>query len=199
MDVIWDKIRLGAEENHGYITTSQVQALDISRPMIRKYVDAGYLQCARKGIYFLADELVDEYAMLQVQSSKAVYSYGTALFLWGMSDRIPHFYDLSFPQGANTSVLRRNNPEIRCHYVREDIFPLGITYTSSPQGAKVKLYDRERCICDLIRHRDQVELQLFTQAMNKFFDSRPNLRDLMKYSRLMGIEDKVRVYTEVML
>ena len=41
MDSIWSKIEKIAEENHGVIKTSAVEAEGISRPMLRKYVEEG--------------------------------------------------------------------------------------------------------------------------------------------------------------
>lgn len=41
MDSIWSKIEKIAEENHGVIKTSTVEAEGISRPMLRKYVEEG--------------------------------------------------------------------------------------------------------------------------------------------------------------
>ncbi len=198
MDAIWEKIRLAAESNDGIISTAQIEQLNISRPMIRKYVDKGDLECARKGIYYLADADFDEYALIQAQSSKAIFSYGTALYLWGLSDRTPHYIDVTFAHGTNTTVLRKNNADLRCHYVGAQIHELGVTITDSPQGGKVKLYDKERCICDLIRHKDQMDMQLFSQALNIYFKSGANVRKLMKYAKALGIENKVRIYTEVM-
>lgn len=198
MDAIWSRIKEIAENNNGFIKTCQVEELGISRPMIKKYVDKGFLQPIRKGLYALTDDIPDEYALLQTQSTKAVFSYGTALFLWGMSDRTPHFYEITLPRGANISRLKRDTPNIRCHYVPHDVYELGITETKSPQGGTVRLYDRERCICDLIRDKDQVELQLFTQAIKDYFKSKPNNRKLLKYGKVFGIEDKIRTYIEVL-
>ena len=52
--------------------------------MLKKYVDMGKLDPVRKGLYTLTDEFTDEFALLQAQSAKIIYSYGTALFFWGM-------------------------------------------------------------------------------------------------------------------
>ena len=54
---------------------------------------------------------------------------------------------------------------MRCHYVDKELYEIGITETVSPQGARVKLYDKERCIYDLIRNKDQVDIQIYTQAI----------------------------------
>ena len=44
MDQIWKRIEAVAEQNNGFIRTSQVEELGISRPMLRKYTDAGKLK-----------------------------------------------------------------------------------------------------------------------------------------------------------
>lgn len=107
--------------------------------------------------------------------------------------------DITVPHGTNTTLVRRNNPNLRCHYVKQDYYKLGITETQTPQGGMVRLYDRERCICDLVRDKDQMEMQLYSQAINEYFKGKPNSRKLLKYSRIFGVEGKIRTYMEVML
>ncbi len=198
MDLIWEQIKALVETGDGFVRTRQVEDAGISRPMLKKYVDAGQLNRVRKGLYTLKYGLTDEYALLQAQCSKAVYSYGTALFLWEMSDRTPHIVDITVPQGMNLSRLCRDNPELRCHYVKNDIYGIGVTETVSPQGGTVFLYDKERCICDLIRDKEQIDLQIFTGAVKEYFNGKTNPRRLLKYAKLFGIEEKVRTYMEVL-
>lgn len=198
MDQIWMRIKEVAEANNGLIKTSQVEEMNISRPMLRKYMDAGKLERVRKGLYTLTDDIADEYALLQSRSKWAIFSYGTALYLWGLSDRTPHVYDITLPRGANVSLLKRDNPNLRCHHVGRDVYEIGIAETVSPQGATVRLYDKERCICDLIRNKDQMDMQLYSQAIKDYFKSKPNNRKLLKYGKLFEIEDKIRTYMEVL-
>ena len=198
MDAIWNKMKNVAESNVGYIRTSDVEAAGVSRPMIKKYMDAGKLEQVRKGLYVLTDGFFDEFAILQVQSTKAIYSYGTALFLWGLSDRTPHIFDITLPRGTNISRLKKDNINLRCHYVDKGLYEIGITETVSPQGARVKLYDKERCICDLIRNKEQVDIQIYTHAIKNHFKSNPDIRKLLKYGKVFGIVDKIRTYMEVL-
>ena len=192
------RIKEIAENNNGLIKTVQIEEIGISRPTIKKYVDNGYLEQVCRGVYVLADDIADEYAVLQLRSKQAVFSHGTALFLWGLSDRTPHVYDITIPQGANLSKLKRDNKNLRCHYVQQVVYELGITEVQSPQGATVKVYDKERCICDLIRDKEQMDMQIFTQAIKDYFKSKPNYRRLLKYGKAFGIEDKIRIYMEVL-
>ena len=192
MDKIWSRMKTIAEKNNGFIKTAQVEEMGISRPMLRKYMEDGKLEQIRKGLYILSNDMVDEYAMIQIQSAKIIFSYGTALYLWGLSDRVPHDYDVTIPQGTNMSWLKRNIPNLCCHYVQPQVYELGIAETVSPQGATVRLYDKERCICDLIREKDKIDLQLYSQAIKDYFKAKPNNRKLLKYGKIFGIEDKIR-------
>ena len=198
MDNIWNRIKKTAKENNGLIKTSQIEQIGISRPMIKKYKDLGYLEQIRKGLYILSDEIADEYAIIQAQSNNAIFSFGTALYLWGMSDRTPHIIDITLPQGSNLSRLKKENPHIKFHYVQNDIYKIGIAETKSPQGAVINLYDKERCICDIIRSKQKIDMQLYTQAIKEYFKECPNYRKLLKYSKIFGIEEKVRTYMEVL-
>lgn len=198
MDQIWERIQAVAEKNNGFIKTAQVEQLGISRPMLRKYTEAGKLEQVCKGLYILASDMADEYALLQARSKFAVFSYGTALFLWGLSDRTPHTYDITVPRGTNVSLLKRDNPNLRCHYVQSDTYEIGISETISPQGATVRLYDNERCICDLIQDKNQIDMQLYSQAIKDYFKTKPNIRKLLTYGKLFGIEEKIRTYMEVL-
>lgn len=198
MEEFMSRINEVALENNGFIKTSQIEEIGLSRPMIKKLVDKGFLEKVARGIYILKNEIADEYALLQTRCKYAVFSYGTALFLTGLSDRTPHIYDISIPQGANISTLKSDEISIRCHYVQPDVFELGITEVKSPQGATVKIYDRERCICDLIREKNQIDMQLYTGAIKDYFKSKPNHRKLLKYGKVFGIEDQIRTYMEVL-
>lgn len=198
MNQIWAKISELAEANNGFFRTAQVEKIGISRPMLRKYTDAGKLEQVRKGLYVITESIPDEFALLQEQCRAAIFSYGTALYLWGLSDRTPHLYDITVPRGQNITILKRDNPNLRSHYLPRDLYEIGITQTHSPQGAEVSLYDRERCICDLIRDKEQMDMQLYTQAIKGYFRTKPNRRKLLKYGKLFGIEDKIRTYMEVL-
>lgn len=198
MNNIWNEIKKIADENNGFIKTSAVEAAGVSRPMLRKYLEEGKLEQIRKGLYVLADDLADEFALIQMQTTKAIFSYGTALYLWGLSDRTPHRFDITIPQGTNISRLKRDNKALRCHYVQQAVYDMGITEIQSPQGAMIRLYDKERCICDLIRDKDKVDIQIYTQAIKDYFHINADRRKLLKYSKVLDVESKVRTYMEVL-
>ena len=105
MDEVYNKIQAMAEDGNGFVKTSQIEAAGINRAVLKKYVDSGLLERIRKGIYAPADCDIDEFALLQVQCSSLIFSYGTALYIWGLTDIIPHTFDISVPHGENISRL----------------------------------------------------------------------------------------------
>ena len=158
----------------------------------------GLLVRESKGIYSVAKEMPDEYATIQKRSQKAIYSYGTALFFHGLSDRVPRTIDMTLPQGYNASRLKKTNPDLRIHYVQPDVLDLGAEDLKTPQGSKVRAYNRERCICDLIKNQKRVDKQVFTQAIKVYFSKPYNPRAIIKMARAIGVESEVRKYMEVL-
>ncbi len=187
-----------AEEGGGYFTSKQAEASGINRMTLKKCHDQGIITRIERGRYTLPDEWVDEYALLQSYYAQAIYSHGTALFLWGMSDRIPAVLDVSVPQGTNVYAMKKKYPDIRCHYISKKLHGLGRTETVSPQGGRVILYDRERCICDIVRARQDTDMQIYTQAIKEYFANKPDAPKLLKYAKQLNIEKQIRIYTEVM-
>ena len=199
MSDLWNQLVLLANANNGHVTAKQAVSAGISRTLLMQYVKEEKLTRVCRGHYIITGEIADEYALLQSRSSHLVFSHGTALFIWGLSDRIPHILDVSVPQSVNVSKLKSDHPDVHFHYVRKDLFDIGKTESLSPHGNNIILYDKERCICDLIKARKSTDMQLYSQAIKDYFSHECNVRKLIKYGRLLGIEDKIRTYTEVML
>ena len=64
----------------------------------------------------------------------------------------------------------------------------------------VKVYDKERCICDLISERDKIEVQNFQTAIKEYMASKgKKLSKLIEYAEILGIRDEVMKYVEVLV
>ncbi len=198
MDTTVLTIRQIAKNSDGIITTKQIEKAGVSRIFIKSFLEDGFLVKESQGVYSLSDMLVDEYKLIQMRSEKIIFSYGTALYLLGMSDRVPHIIDVTVPQGYNVSRIKKDYLSARFHYVKKEIWGLGIMNIKSPMGAEVRVYDKERCICDLIRDKHEMDMQLYTQAIKEYFKFDNNARKLLKYGKQFGIEEKIRTYMEVL-
>ena len=67
-------------------------------------------------------------------------------------------------------------------------------------GHSVPVYDMERTICDLLRSRKNIEIQVLQDALRQYARRKDkNLRMLMKYASMFHVERILRPYLEVLL
>ena len=181
------------------ITNKQAEEIGIKRHILASLVQKGELERVKNGVYKKKDAIDDDFAAISLNNEKVVFSFHTALYLLGFSGRTPNVFHISVPQGYNTGHIKRKFSNIKVHYVKIDFFDLGISKTKTPLGNSVKCYNMERCICDIVLERTSVDKQIFIDAMTGYFKSTDqNIRNLIKYSRILGIEDEIRKYTEVL-
>jgi predicted transcriptional regulator of viral defense system len=194
----YDVINTMLKKNNGFVTAAQVTAAGIQRRVLGELVAAKCIYRAARGIYALPEAWEDEMFFLQYNFSKGVFSYGTALYLHGMSDRTPLVYTLTFPQGYNATGLKKHNAKAK--YVMPDIYEMGITEKSSPNGNALRVYDVERTLCDIVKGNNTCDIQLVNQAMKAYAESKSkDMAKLVSYAERLRVKSKVLRYMEVLL
>lgn len=185
--------------DNGYLYTNDVTKAGIRRESLKKYLDRGSLIRESRGIYSFADSMSDEFALLQSRCKKGIFSYGTALYFYGLSDRFPQMISMTVPKNYNVFYLKEELLHVEFHRIKPSLWDIGIIEINSPQGGKIKIYNKERCICDIIRNRKRTDPQIFTQALKGYFASkdRDNIQ-LIEYAKKFHIENKVQEYMEIL-
>lgn len=193
-----DKIRKILKKNNGTITTKEVEDLGISSKILTRMIEKGIIERVARGIYIEVDTLEDKYFITQAICKKGIFSHETALYFHDLSDRTPIKYQLTIPSYYNNTLIKNKNYEF--FYIKEDLYEVGITEIKTPYGNKIRIYDLERTICDIIRNKKRIEIALFTDAMKRYAERKDrNSIKLHKYAKLFNIEDDLRKYLEVLL
>ena len=79
-------------------------------------------------------------------------------------------------------------------------YELGVCEVEASSGNLVRVYDKERCICDLVKNRKNTEIQLYQTAIKEYMsDKHKNLSHLIKYAEVLGVRDEVMKYVEVLV
>ena len=191
-------IRKRASGSDGLIRTKDIEELGIGRYRIRDHIEKGLLVRVSKGLFYVADEIPEEYVLIQGRSEKLVFSHETALFLQGLSDRIPLKIDITLPQGYNAARLKRDHPDLRIHYVKKELLNVDLQTINTPQGSKIAVYGRKRCLCDAIKNYRHMDKETYINAVKTFFSEGYDVNELIKTARLLGKEKEVRRYMEVL-
>ena len=64
----------------------------------------------------------------------------------------------------------------------------------------IRAYNKERCICELIKDRKKYEVQNFQTAVKDYMSGKEkNLSRLMEYAEKLKIRDEVMKYMEVLV
>lgn len=186
------------EKGNGYLLTYQVLKNGISKPTLADYVNKRNMERVAQGVYLAEDAWKDELYILHLSNSRIIFSHETALFLHGLMEREPKDISVTVRAGYNASHLRKKG--ICVYQVKPEIEELGIMDIQTSFGNTVRAYDMERTICDVIRYKEAMDIQVFQYAMKEYMGSvNKNLNHLMTYAKKLHMESAVRTYTEVML
>lgn len=187
-----------AEKNNGFLLTSDVVTAGISKTYLSEYVKKFNFERVAQGVYMSEDAWFDELYVIQLRSKEAVFSHETALYLHGLMEREPSCTMLTVNRTYNATHLRKRGYKI--YTSSSELLDVGRTIIETNYGNKVMVYDMDRTLCDIIRCRDKMDVQVFQTAMKEYMKSRSkNLTNLMKYAGILEIEETVKMYVEVML
>ena len=184
------------ESSNGYLLSAAVNENNISRAVLSKYVKEKGLERIARGIYITEDVWPDELYIMQVRNKAVIFSGETALYLHGLIDREYSEICVSVPTGYNATHLKTGNVQVK--YASKNSYGLGVCAVPSISGNMVRVYDRERCICDLISNRNKIEVQNFQTAMKEYMLGKgKKLSRLIEYAEKLGMRDEVMKYVEV--
>lgn len=193
-----EKIIEIAKSNQNIFKTKMIVDAGIRKERIRELLEYGEIKRIGHGFYVLVGEKVDSYYELQQRIPKAVFSYETAAYLLGMTSINPQIINCTVPRGYNTSKLKMRQ-NIKFHYVLQDLYEIGLIKVMSSQGNEIEIYDRERTICDFIRHRNRMNPQVYSEVLNTYFKSEEkDIRKLAKYGKQFRISQEIALYIDVL-
>ena len=175
--------------NNGILTTKMIEPLGISRQYISNMEKNNLIEKVERGIYISSNSYEDSYYSFQQRYKKAIFSHMTALYFYGMTEEVPYTFTVTVPQRYHANTLNENR---NIFYVSDEVYDIGMTEIETPSGNKVKVYDKERCICDIIRSKGRMDFEQVKKTINKYMQSKD--KDITKisiYSKKMGISKKV--------
>ena len=193
-----DRILKIIEKNNGYVTTSEVVESGIERRFLTNMVKKGIIVRISRGYYGLPNYIEDEYYKISLKSKNVRFSLATALYFHNLSDRTPLVYNVTLPYGYGGVLQKEKN--VILNFVKRELLDLGVIEMTSPFGMKIKVYDIERTICDIIKNKNKMNAEIFSNALKEYAKMKnKDLNKLAMYARKMNIEKKVNGYMEVLL
>ena len=187
--ILTDTIKQIMNTNNGMISTRMIEPLNISRQYLSIMENNNDIEKVSRGIYLSPNAFEDSYFSFQQKYKKAIFSHMNALYFYGMTEEFPYNYTVTVPQSYHVDTV---NEKCNVFYVSDDIYELGIVEIETPNGNKVRAYDKERCICDIIRSKGRMDSEQVKKTIKQYMQSRDKeIAKLSEYSKNMGINKKV--------
>ena len=181
--------------NNGYVTSKELANLGIHRMYLNIMKGKDMIEKVGNGIYIDSSKIEDSYFVFSLELSNIVYSHMTALYFHGLSIKAPNDkYDITVPNNYFNYKLKEHN----VFYVAKDIYELGLTRIKTPMGNYVRVYDVERCICDIIRSKNRMDKEHVKYSIKEYIKRKDkDLVKLSNYANKLGIKEEVMNYIEV--
>ena len=184
-----DIIKQIMNTNNGILSTRMIEPLNISRQYLSIMENNNAIEKVSRGIYLSPNAFEDSYFSFQQKYKKAIFSHMNALYFYGMTEEFPYNYTVTVPQSYHVDAV---NEKCNVFYVSDDIYEMGIVEVETPNGNKVRAYDKERCICDIIKSRGRMDPEQVKKSVKQYMRSKDkNVVRLSDYAKRMGISEKV--------
>lgn len=199
-----DKLR-NLFTHNGVLTTAKLNKYGISAYMINKLLKENKISRVSRGNYIYNEMHLYDYEIISALFPEAIIYLESALLLHEYTDRIPNKWTIAVGRNMDRNKYNIEYPKIKAHFVEESILEIGVMIIESFLDEKnhnnkiiTKVYDKDKTICDVIRHRNKMDKEVFNSAIRKYVkDNNKNLNNLFKYARELNILGIVETYIGV--
>lgn len=193
-----DRLKKMLEANRGILWTSGVIAAGIPKDYLYRFVRDQGLEKVAHGIFVSPEFFVDEMFLLQQQFPKVIFSHDTALYLHDLAEMEPTPLAVTVPHKYRSVALFNTGAAI--FYTKPEWHEIGVCTVDSPAGFPIRVYDKERTICDVIRRRKHMDISAFNFAIRQYMRSpQRELPRLSGYAKKLKMERQLRDAIGVLL
>jgi hypothetical protein len=85
-------------------------------------------------------------------------------------------------------------PNFRLHNLSDNALDLGVT-TENISGYRVKIFDIEKCVCDAVKFRNKIGIDVCTEIIKNYLKRRDrNIVKLMRYAKILRVAKTLEMF-----
>lgn len=178
---------------NGIMRTCELTKEGIFYSKIQSLIKEGHVEKIKYGYYQWQDERAFTEASAVVSLfPEAIVCDMTAIMYYGYTDRTAGVWHIAVDNKSARNKYKLDFPEVKPHFIAEARLNIGLT-TGEIDGIPVRIYDRERVICDCLRHMNSMDGEIFNVVIQRYVhDKEKNAAKLMEYAEKLGVEKKAR-------
>ena len=181
------------DKYNGLVRTQQLQEERIDYRPLQRLIEQGFVEKVRYGYYrWVSSDAFSEVPILKSLFPDAILCMDTALRYYGYSDRTPGDWHLAVDKYSSRSRFNIDYPFVKPYYLDPSSLELGLA-EGAIDGHSVRIYDRDRTICDCLRYRNKMDKEIFNKAIRAYIeDSQKNIPKLMEYAGPLRVKKVVK-------
>ncbi len=188
-----------ANKNGGIILTKDVVNNNIPKNYLKYALEDGILEKVSNGIYIIKNSIEDTEFLLQLKHKNLVYSYDTSAFYNHLTTRDPLTLSITTISGNNVTSIK-SSYDLDFYFVANKKFNLGLIETKTMFGNEIKIYNKERTICDLFSKRYRGDKYIAIESLKTYLQMEDrDLNKLNEYAKILGVEKILKEKLEVLL
>lgn len=163
-----EALKLMFEAHGGVMRTAELQREGLYYRKVQSLLEEVRLEQLRRGYYQYVDEnSFSDLPILKTLFPDAVICMESALDYYGYTDRTPAYWHLAVSNQTARKRFQIEYPLVKPHFIREERYSAGIE-EAEIDGCLVKIYDKEKTICDLLLHKNKVDAEVFATAIQRY-------------------------------
>lgn len=157
----------------------------------------GELVRIRRGVYASMEQLADTMIDVETIVPGGILCLLSAFNLHGLTTTLPQAYHIAIKHGRKIRIPEFSHIEL--HHFQPTIINLGVE-EKTVNGYSIRLYDRERCVCDAIKFRNKIGVDVCAEVVKSYLAMpHRNLSRLSDYAKQLRVANTLNLYLEIAL
>ena len=175
------------------MTTAELNEEKIYYADIQQLIDDDLIEKVKRGYYHWIDALDgSEVVIINKLFPDAILCMETALFYYGYSDRNPAEWNITINKNTFRQRVKIEYPFVKAYRVEPELLTIGET-KGEIDFINVRIYDRDRTICDVLRNMNKMDKEIFNKAIQSYVkDPKKNIPNLMQYAKDLRVQKRVK-------
>lgn len=180
--------------NYDFVmTTAELNSEKLYYADIQQLIDEGFIERVKRGYYHWIDAFDgSEVVIINKLFPDAILCMETALFYYQYSDRNPAEWNITIDKNTFRQRVNIEYPFIKAYRIEPNLLSIGET-SGEIDFVKVRIYDRDRTICDVLRNMNKMDKEIFNKAIQNYVkDAQKNIPNLMQYAKKLRVQQRVK-------
>jgi predicted transcriptional regulator of viral defense system len=185
------------KQNHGVLTAKELSNLGVTYHFINQLLEEEVIERVKRGVYVLNDANEEELGLVFKMVPKGIICLNSAAYI--------HDYTTSIPLRHHLAIHSKDiyhlpdYPPIKLYYWKKSQYELGVE-TIIHNGVDIKIYDREKTVCDFLKFRNKMETSVLKEVLRSYLsDQKRDIVKLKQYSKELRISTVLDHYLEVLI